>query len=165
MAIRTDEKLSASLEDYLEAIYYLSEGQNVARSKDIADSMGVSRASVTGALKALSEKGLVHYKPYGYTTLTQNGREAASRVARRHEVLGLFFEHVLGVDAATAQSAACRTEHTLGPEITARLMAFVEFLSQTQDDGRDITQQFQAYWETLNESEDSDKKDRYSASE
>jgi DtxR family Mn-dependent transcriptional regulator len=165
MAIRTDEKLSDSLEDYLEVIYHLTEGQNVARSKDIAESIGVSRASVTGALRVLSEKGLVHYKPYGYTTLTQKGREAAGRVARRHEVLGLFFEHVLGVDEATAQSAACRTEHTLGPEITARLMAFVEFLSQTQDDGRDITQQFQAYWEILNESEDDSKKDTYSASE
>lgn len=157
MAMRTNEKLSASLEDYLEAIYHLSAGQDVARSKDIADSMGVSRASVTGALRALSEKGLIHYKPYGYTTLTEKGHEAAGRVARRHEVLGLFFETVLGVDAATAQSAACRTEHTLGPEITVRLMAFVEFLSQTQDDGRDIIQQFQSYWETLNESKISDK--------
>jgi DtxR family Mn-dependent transcriptional regulator len=165
MAIRTDEKLSASLEDYLEAIYHLSAWQDVARSKDIADSMGVSRASVTGALRALSEKGLVHYKPYGYTTLTEKGREAAGRVARRHEVLGLFFEHVLGVDAATAQSAACRTEHTLGPEVTARLMAFVEFLSHTQDDGRDIAQQFQAYWEKLNEREDGEKTNRRNASE
>jgi len=163
--MQTDEKLSASLEDYLEAIHHLTIGQNVARSKDIADSMGVSRASVTGALRALSEKGLVHYKPYGYTTLTQKGRDAAGRVARRHEILGLFFETVLGVNAATAQSAACRTEHTLGPEITARLTAFVEFLSHSQDDGRNIAQQFQAYWETLDESEDSDKKARDNASE
>ncbi|MHC5158242.1 MAG: metal-dependent transcriptional regulator [Planctomycetota bacterium] len=152
MAIRTDEKLSASLEDYLEAIYHLTVGQDVARSKDIADSMGVSRASVTGALRALSEKGLVHYKPYGYTTLTEKGRQAAGRVARRHEILSQFFEDLLGVDAATAETAACKAEHTLGPEITARLMAFVEFLSQTQDDGKDVAQQFQAYWETLNES-------------
>lgn len=152
MAIRTDEKLSASLEDYLEAIYHLTVQQDVARSKDIADSMGVSRASVTGALRALSEKGLVHYKPYGYTTLTEKGRQAAGRVARRHEILSQFFEDLLGVDAATAETAACKAEHTLGPEITARLMAFVEFLSQTQDDGKDVAQQFQAYWETLNES-------------
>lgn len=165
MAIRTDEKLSASLEDYLEAIYHLTVGQDVARGKDIADSMGVSRASVTGALRVLSEKGLVHYKPYGYTTLTPKGQKTARRVARRHEVLGLFFENVLGVDAATAQSAACRTEHTLGPEVTARLMAFVEFLSQTQDDGRDIKQQFQLYWQTLNEKESGDKANESTASE
>ncbi|MDH4203744.1 MAG: metal-dependent transcriptional regulator [Phycisphaerae bacterium] len=152
MAIRTDEKLSASLEDYLEAIYHLTVRQDVARSKDIANSMGVTRASVTGALRALSEKGLVHYKPYGYTTLTEKGRQAAGRVARRHEILAQFFGALLGVDAATAETAACKAEHALGPEITARLMAFVEFLSQTQDDGKDVAQQFQAYWETLNES-------------
>jgi len=157
MAIRTDEKLSASLEDYLEAIYHLTVRQDVARSKDIADSMGVTRASVTGALRALSEKGLVHYKPYGYTTLTKKGRQAAGRVARRHEILSQFFGDLLGVDAATAETAACKAEHTLGPEITARLMAFVEFLSQTQDDGKDVALQFQAYWETLNESKDGDK--------
>ena len=163
--MRTDKKLSASLEDYLEAIYHLSAGQDVARGKDIADLMKVSRASVTGALRTLSEKGLVYYKPYGYTTLTEKGRKAASRVARRHEVLRLFFEDILGVDATTAQSAACRTEHTLGLKVTARLMAFVEFLSQTQDDGRDIKQQFQVYWKNFNERKGREKPGEYHLAE
>ncbi|MFA6176565.1 MAG: metal-dependent transcriptional regulator, partial [Phycisphaerae bacterium] len=60
------KKLSASSEDYLEAIYNLVSLHKVARSKDIAESLGVSRASVTGAIKLLSDKGLVDYKPYGY---------------------------------------------------------------------------------------------------
>ena len=151
MTIQSDEKLSASLEDYLEAIYHLSGGQEVARSKDIADSIGVSRASVTGALAGLAERGLVHYKPYGYATLTDKGRDVAGRVVRRHEILSRFFVDVLGIDPATAETAACKAEHTLGPEITARLMAFIEFLSETQDGGKDITQQFQYYWRTTNE--------------
>jgi len=49
--------LSSSLEDYLEAIYNLTVESNIARSKDIAESLGVSRASVTGALRVLKEKG------------------------------------------------------------------------------------------------------------
>jgi DtxR family Mn-dependent transcriptional regulator len=121
----------------------------VARSKDIAEAMKVSRASVTGALKTLSEKGLVNYKPYGYATLTAAGQRVARRVVRRHEVLTRFFEGLLGAEATTAQAAACRAEHTLGPEITARLMAFMEFVSKRQDDGLDIAQQFQEYWEQL----------------
>ena len=149
MAVKVSEKLSASLEDYLEAIYHLAAGQEVARSKDIAEAMKVSRASVTGALKTLSEKKLVHYKPYGYATLTEKGQQIARRVVRRHEVLTRFFEGLLGAEPATAQAAACRTEHTLGPEITARLMAFIEFVSQIQDDGQDIVKQFQQYWEGL----------------
>ena len=147
MAVKAIEKLSASLEDYLEAIYHLTAGQEVARSKDIAEAMKVSRASVTGALKTLSEKGLIHYKPYGYATLTEKGQQIARRVAGRHEVLTRFFGGLLGAAPTTAQAAACRTEHTLGPEITARLMAFIEFVSKTQDDGQDIVKQFQQYWE------------------
>lgn len=140
-------QLSASLEDYIEAIYHLIEGQDVARSKDIAAAVGVSRASVTGALRTLSEKGLVNYKPYGYVTLTEDGQEVARRVVRQHEVLARFFEGLLGAEPSTAQAAACRAEHTLGPDITARLTAFIEFVSRSQDTGPDIAQQFQEYWE------------------
>lgn len=149
MAAEVAEKLSASLEDYLEAIYNLAEGQEVARSKDIAEATKVSRASVTGALKTLSEKGLVHYKPYGYATLTEKGEQIARRVVRRHEILARFFEDVLGADSLRAQTVACRAEHTLGPEITARMMAFIEFVSQTQDGGQDIAQQFKHYWKRI----------------
>ncbi|MHC5084270.1 MAG: metal-dependent transcriptional regulator [Planctomycetota bacterium] len=148
MAIQVSEKLSASLEDYLEAIYHLTAGQGVARSKDIAEAMAVSRASVTGALRSLSEKELVNYKPYGYITLTKKGQRIARRVAHRHEILTRFFEGLLGAKASTAQAAACRAEHTLGSEITARLMAFIDFVSKTQDEGLDIAQQFQNYWLT-----------------
>lgn len=151
MAVKTTEQLSASLEDYLEAIYHLTAKLNVARSKDIAEAMNVSRASVTGALKALCEKELIHYKPYGYTTLTEKGRGVARRIVRRHDILARFFEKVLGAKTPTAQSAACKAEHTLGPEITARLTAFIEFISRTQDNGEDIRDQFQRYWQALNE--------------
>lgn len=146
-----DEKLSASLEDYLEAIYHLTAKNNVARSKDIADTLNVSRASVTGALRALSDKDLVHYKPYAYTTLTEKGRGMAARIVRRHEILARFFEKVLGSEKETAETAACKAEHTLGPEITARLMAFIEFVSQNQGDGDNISQQFLNHWKKLNE--------------
>ncbi len=50
------ENLSASLEDYLEAIYNLSGDSNITRSRDIAEQLGVSRASVTGALRASERK-------------------------------------------------------------------------------------------------------------
>lgn len=143
-------KLSASLEDYLEAIYNLSAGRSVARSKDIAEILGVSCASVTSALRALAEKKLVNYKPYGYITLTEKGRKVAGRVVRRHDILKQFFADVLGIDPQTAQEAACRAEHTLEPEITSRLTAFIDFLTQSQQesDNGNLVQQFQQYWKS-----------------
>ncbi len=76
-------ELSESLEDYLEAIYHLVAEKQVARSRDIATRLRVGRSSVTGALQALSEKGLVNYEPYEAITLTRGGRAAAARRARR----------------------------------------------------------------------------------
>ena len=151
MSIKGSEKLSASLEDYLEAIYNLSEVQTVARSKEIAESLGVSRASVTSALRALSEKGLVNYKPYGYITLTDKGHRLAGRVAGRHDILKQFFADVLGVDAEKAHEVACRAEHTMGPDITSRLTVLVDFLSQSADDGGNLVQQFQDFWKNTND--------------
>lgn len=151
MTTKDNVKISSSLEDYLEVIYNLTEAQGMARSKDIADAMNVSRASVTGALKALSDKGLVNYQPYAYITLTEQGCGVAKRVVNRHQVLARFFKTVLGAEPDVSEAAACRTEHTLGPEITSRLMAFIEYVTQNQDNGNNITEEFQHYWQQYNE--------------
>jgi DtxR family Mn-dependent transcriptional regulator len=139
------EDLSASLEDYLEAIYNLAGESRVARSKDIAGLLGVSKASVTGALRTLKRKGLANYKPYGFVTLTDTGRQAAAEIARRHSILTSFFSNVLGVDFDTAQRAACKAEHTLGPEVIARLLSFIEFVTRENRDGYDLAARFKRY--------------------
>lgn len=137
--------LSASLEDYLEAIFNLARESNIARSKDIAKSLGVSRASVTGALRVLKEKGLANYRPYDYVTLTETGRQTAAEVAKKHKILKSFFVDVLGIEPDTAQEAACKAEHALRPEIIARLLCFIEFVSHSSKNGRDLADQFQEF--------------------
>ncbi|HOR98434.1 MAG TPA: metal-dependent transcriptional regulator, partial [Kiritimatiellia bacterium] len=84
------EALSISIEDYLEAIFYLVRENTVARSKDIAERLKVNRSSVTGMLQALRDRGLVNYERYGFVTLTDEGKKVASRVVRRHEALRDF---------------------------------------------------------------------------
>ncbi|OHB59504.1 MAG: hypothetical protein A2173_10625 [Planctomycetes bacterium RBG_13_44_8b] len=138
-----DGDLSASLEDYLEAIFNIARRSKVARSKDIAQTLGVSRASVTGALRMLKDKGLANYKPYGYVTLTEAGQAAAAEVVRKHDVLKSFFIKILGVEPDAAQKAACRAEHTLGPNIIARLLRFSEFASKSNKKGFDLVNEFQ----------------------
>lgn len=137
--------LSASLEDYLEAIFNLSSENKVARSRDIAEVLEVSRSSVTGALRILGEKGLVNYKPYGYITLTETGREQAERVARKHNIIKSFFVNILGVDQDVASRAACRVEHALGSRIVARLLHFIDFVTQNSKNGYDLAREFERY--------------------
>jgi DtxR family Mn-dependent transcriptional regulator len=139
------QKLSASQEDYLEAIFNLSNSGTVARSKDIAEAIGVAKSSVTGALRVLAEKQLINYKPYGHITLTETGLKLAAAVAKKHDVIESFFVDVLGVEAEIAQKAACRAEHSLGPKIVNRLLEFIEFVTHHDDDGVDFVDQFQKF--------------------
>ena len=119
--------LSASQEDYLEAILNVADESGIAHSKDIAVSLGVAKPSVTGALKLLAQRGLVNYKPYGCVTFTQKGFSQAGRVAQRHEIIKSFFVNILCVDTAIAQKAACKAEHLLGPVIISRMRDFTDF--------------------------------------
>lgn len=120
--------LSASLEDYIEAIYHIIDEKLVARSKEIAARLDVSRASVTEALRALSKKGLINYAPYEAITLTSEGKEVAEDVIFRHQALKKFFIEVLVIDEEIAEDGACRIEHAAPPEIIERMIRFTEFM-------------------------------------
>lgn len=145
MGVTKSESLSASMEDYLEAIYNLSSESNVARSKDIANLLGVSKASVTGALRILKKKKLANYKPYDFVTLTKQGRQIAAEVTQKHDILESFFIDILDVEPDIAQQAACKAEHTLGPEVIAKLLYFIEFVTQSNKNGLDLDNEFKKF--------------------
>jgi DtxR family Mn-dependent transcriptional regulator len=136
MVFRKNNVLSASQEDYLEAILNVADSSGMARSTDIAVSLGVAKPSVTGALKLLAQRGFVNYKPYGCVTFTQKGVSKAGRVAQRHETIKSFFVDVLGVDAGIAQKAACKAEHLLGPVIISRMRDFTNSTKKKARRGR-----------------------------
>ena len=121
-------ELSASLEDYLEVIQHLQNKNRVARAKDIADSLGVTRGSVTGSLKTLAAKGLIEYAPYSFITLTEEGAVLAREVIHRHRTLEKFFSKVLQLDEARADVIACQVEHEVDAETIDRLVSFLGFL-------------------------------------
>lgn len=122
------EALSASLEDYLEAIFHIVEEKQAARAKDISRQLAVNGSSVTGALRALADRELINYAPYDIITLTPKGRECAEDIVRRHEALHDFFVRVLGVEEADAERAACDMEHAVPRTILERFIDFVEFM-------------------------------------
>ncbi len=124
----TSEILSASLEDYLEAIYHIVLEKQAARAKDIAQRLDVNNSSVTGALRSLSEKGYINYAPYDLITLTVQGKEHAEKVVRRHEALMDFFVSGLRIDPSEASEAAFHMKHALSDMIMERLFRIVEFV-------------------------------------
>jgi len=152
MAKGKEMKLSESLEDYLEAIFNLSDDSGITRAKDVAEALGVAKSSVTGALRQLAAKGLVNYRPYEYITLTKKGQAEAARVAGKHGVLKSFFTDVMGIDAGAAQEAACRAEHALGPAVMNRLVEFVDFVMRPDEGGVSAAGRFRDTCEKHHES-------------
>jgi DtxR family Mn-dependent transcriptional regulator len=122
-----DRVLSRSMEDYLEAILQIVSEKEAVRAKDIARRLGVTRPSVTGALRTLARAGLIRHEPYDAITLTDGGRKAAEDVVRRHEALKDFFVLVLGVREDEAARTACAMEHAVSDEVSGRLTAFVDY--------------------------------------
>lgn len=123
-------KLSASLEDYLEAIYLIERERGVARSREIMEQLSVSGPSVTEALQLLNKKGLIHYQPYEPITLSTRGKEVAREIFHRHETLRNFFIEILGIDRKTADKGACKMEHAASANIIERMVQYTSYLKK-----------------------------------
>jgi len=121
----TGQPLSAALEDYLEAIYWLSRKHGVARASQIAQRVNVGKSSVTAALKHLARKGHINYDPYQYISLTEPGEAMALDIVNRHDVLKRFFAEVLGIDEELAGETACKIEHHIDKRVLDRLLEYV----------------------------------------
>lgn len=134
--------LSENMENYLETILYLEKTNKVARSKDIAERLGLQKGSVSGALKVLKGKGLINYSPYSFITLTSKGKKIAESIHRRHEVLNDFLQNVLQIDADKADNTACRMEHVIDEETLERLVAFIEYINTCPRAGEDWLESF-----------------------
>lgn len=119
---------SQSGEDYLERIQELIEAKGYARVVDIASSLKVRRASVTSMVQKLGRAGFVQYEKYRGLVLTDQGREIATRIRRRHETLSRFFS-LFGLSAETQQVDIEGIEHHLSTatvEVLADLAQFFE---------------------------------------
>jgi len=115
MPMKSDKKITPSKENYLKVLLQLSDSGEI-RSSDVAEALGITRASVSCMMKRLKEEGYITKENYGTVTLTEQGLKEALLVKRRYTVLKSFFVNVLGVDAATAAKDACFVEHIISPE-------------------------------------------------
>ncbi len=119
-------RISPSLEDYLEAVLELAGDDDYARTTDVAAKLGVSKASVNQAMGLLVDRGLISRERYGPVYLTEDGRNAAQAVCRRHRAIKSFLVSVLGVDESVAEEDACQIEHVVSKETMTGLIDFME---------------------------------------
>jgi DtxR family transcriptional regulator, Mn-dependent transcriptional regulator len=110
-----------AVEDYLKAIYQLSEQGAAVSTSAIAERLGIAAGSVTGMLKRLAEAGLVEHTRYYGARLTEEGAANAVRTIRRHRVLELFLVDVLGYTWDRVHDEAERLEHAVSDELIDRM--------------------------------------------
>ncbi len=127
--------LSARVEDYLEAVLDIEMSGHVATVTQLAKNLGVTKATVTVALKKLTAAGLLEHERYGDVLLTETGREKALTVYRRHEFLTDFFIRILGFSRDRAQSVSCVMEHEIDEATERRLAAFTDSLDRAERRG------------------------------
>ncbi len=119
-------KFSASSQDYLEAIMELSNEHGQIRSIDLSEKMKVTRASVNRAIGVLKELGYITQEKYSEILLTEDGRRAATSVVIRHTTLKTFLIEILGVTEDTAETDACRMEHSVSLETLEKLRSYMD---------------------------------------
>src|SRR6476619_7041277 len=104
-----------SAEDYLERIHELIREKGYARVVDIASSLQVKQASVTGMVQKLGELGYLNYEKYRGLVLTDKGLAIATKIKKRHETLSRFFS-LFGLDAEVQKHDIEGIEHHLSPD-------------------------------------------------
>ena len=142
-------KITASLEDYLEAIYEIIEQKQGVKAVEVAKRLNVKRSSVTEALKNLSEKNLVNYGRYDVISLTPSGVKVAKKVIEKHKTLFDFFTKILGLSPEDASINACKVEHVISEDVLQRLIAFIEFNNNYYCSEKKYIDEFQKFYEEL----------------
>lgn len=124
--MKNARNVSASSQDYLEAIWDLSQKNEKVKSVDVSDLLGVTRASTNRAMGILKENGMITQQRYSDICLTEKGRREALNVRERHDVLKTFLIDVLHVNVSTAEADACKMEHAISSETFDKFKAYVK---------------------------------------
>jgi DtxR family Mn-dependent transcriptional regulator len=118
--------LSFTEENYLKAIYRLSEGGSKAvLTNAIAETLNTKAASVTDMVKKLSNKNLISYERYYGVKITRQGKSAALMVVRKHRLWETFLVEKLNFSWDEVHEVAEQLEHIQSNLLIEKLDSFL----------------------------------------
>jgi DtxR family Mn-dependent transcriptional regulator len=118
--------LSFTEENYLKAIYRLSEGGTRAvLTNALAETMNTRAASVTDMVKKLSTKNLISYEKYYGVKITRQGKNEALMVVRKHRLWETFLVEKLNFNWDEVHEVAEQLEHIQSPLLIEKLDEFL----------------------------------------
>ncbi len=115
-------------ENYLKIIYHLSLGKNaLIQTNAIAEKIKIKAASVTDMMRKLSEKKLINYQKYQGVSLTEQGKNIAIDIVRKHRLWEVFLVDKLNFKWDQVHDIAEELEHISSGELVERLDEFLNF--------------------------------------
>jgi len=123
--MKTNEPLTQNIQDYLKAIYSLTENAGSASTTALAARLGIKAGSVTGMIQKLasSTPPLVIYSKHQGVTLTPDGERAALEVIRHHRLLEAYLVEMLGYSWDEVHEEAEKLEHVISEGFERRIAA------------------------------------------
>jgi DtxR family Mn-dependent transcriptional regulator len=112
---------SASVQDYLAAIYDLAGGGQPVIGARLAKHLRVSAPAVTEALQRMARAGYIRLGAGKVIALTRKGKALAEVMARRHRLLERWLTDILKLNWTEAHEEAHRLEHAISPRVEERL--------------------------------------------
>lgn len=119
--------MTSGKEDYLKAIYRISEFHELVTNKELAEMLRVSPPSVSEMVTKLEKEGYVDYTAYKGSKITRKGRKEAGRLLRYHALWEVFLAEHLHFSWSEAHMLAEGLEHQTTDELSDRLEAYLDY--------------------------------------
>lgn len=120
--------LSFTEENYLKAIYRLSEGgAKAVLTNEIAEYLSTKAASVTDMIKKLSLKNLIGYEKYYGVKITKQGKSEALMIIRKHRLWETFLVEKLNFSWDEVHDVAEQLEHIQSNLLIEKLDEFLGY--------------------------------------
>jgi DtxR family Mn-dependent transcriptional regulator len=116
---------SASVQNYLKAIYTLQENQASVTTSALAQYLDISAASATNMVKKLARLKLANHSPYHGVQLSARGEKMALEVIRHHRLIELFLTETLAIPWDCVHEEAEKIEHVISEELEDRIANFL----------------------------------------
>lgn len=115
-------RITISKENYLKAIAEAESEGEAVKPVTLARWLRVSAPAVTMAIKRLKRDDLIDVNQDGQITLTPPGREIASRILNRHQLIERMLTEVFGLEWYKVHDEAEQLEHAVSADFERKLV-------------------------------------------
>lgn len=120
--------LSFAEENYLKAIYHLSNGgRNSVSTNAISDALKTKPASVSDMIRKLDSKGVIDYQKYHGVQISEEGKKNALSIIRKHRLWEVFLVEKLKFSWDEVHEIAEQLEHIQSSLLISRLDEFLGY--------------------------------------